>query len=110
MFALWGLGQMMFTKAIVVVDDDVDVHNASEVLWAVSSSVDPARDVVIIPGTPTDTLDHAPSLPNYGSKLGIDATRKWKEEGYPREWPPSVEMSEEVKRLVDRRWDEYGIE
>ncbi|NOZ59110.1 MAG: menaquinone biosynthesis decarboxylase [Euryarchaeota archaeon] len=110
MFALWGMGQMMFTKVIVVVDHDVDVHNPGEVLWAATSNIDPARDVVVIPGTPTDTLDHASQLVNYGSKLGIDATRKWKEEGYAREWPPVVEMSEEVKRLVDFRWGEYGID
>lgn len=110
MFALWGMGQMMFTKVMVVVDHDVDVQNPQEVLWAASSNIDPARDVVVISGTPTDTLDHASQLPNYGSKLGIDATRKWKEEGYTREWPPVLEMSEEVKRLVDSRWGEYGIE
>ncbi len=110
MFALWGMGQMMFTKVIVVVDHDVDVQNAREVLWAASSNIDPARDVVVIPGTPTDTLDHASQLVNYGSKLGIDATRKWREEGYTREWPPVAEMSEEVKRLVDARWREYGIQ
>lgn len=107
MFALWGLGQLMFTKAIVVVDEDIDVQNPGEVLWAASANVDPARDITTIPDTPTDTLDHAPSIVNMGSKVGIDATAKWSEEGYRREWPEPVEMSREVKELVDKRWEWY---
>ncbi len=109
MFALWGLGQMMFTKAVVVVDSDIDVQNLSEVLWAASANVDPARDIFVVSGTPTDSLDHAPAMTNLGSKIGIDATRKLKEEGYPREWPEAIEMSQEIKALVDKRWEEYGI-
>ncbi len=109
MLALWGMGQLMFTKTIVVVDSDVDVQNPGEVLWAVSTRFDPARDTVIIDRTPTDTLDHASPLPNLGSKLGIDATRKTPGEGYQREWPEALEMTREIKELVDRKWKEYGI-
>jgi len=107
MFSLWGLGQMMFTKTIVVVGEEVDVQSLGEVLWAATANVDPQRDIVIIPSTPTDSLDHAPNLPNLGSKAGVDATSKWKEEGYPREWPGAIEMSQEVKEMVSRRWEEY---
>ncbi len=107
MFALWGLGQMMFTKTIVVVDEHINVHNLSEVLWYATANVDPARDVIVIPNTPTDSLDHAPSQANLGSKLGIDATRKLREEGYTREWPEEIEMTPEIKELVSKRWQEY---
>lgn len=109
MFALWGMGQMMFTKTIIVVDDDVDVHNLREVLWAASTRMDPARDIVIIDRAPTDTLDHASLLPNLGSKMGIDATKKGREEGFAREWPDVAEMSSEVKEMVDKKWGSYGI-
>jgi 4-hydroxy-3-polyprenylbenzoate decarboxylase len=108
MFALWGMGQMMFTKTIIVVDDDVDVQNLGEVLWAASTRIDPARDIVIIDRAPTDTLDHASLLPNLGSKMGIDATKKGREEG-SREWPDRAEMSSEVKEMVDKKWGSYGI-
>lgn len=110
MFALWGLGQMMFTKTIIVVDSDVNVHDLSEVLWATTTRIDPARDVVIIPNTPTDTLDHASTLLNVGSKMGIDATVKLREEGFTREWPDALTMKEEVRRLVDEKWESYGIQ
>jgi 4-hydroxy-3-polyprenylbenzoate decarboxylase len=106
--ALWGLGQMMFTKMIIVVDEWVDVHNWSEVIWRVGNNVDPKRDVVITEG-PVDVLNHAAPRPNFGGKMGVDATKKWKEEGYNREWPPDIEMSDEIRRLVDRRWEEYGL-
>ncbi len=108
MFALWGLGMLSLTKVIVVVDADVDVHNLREVLWATMSRFDPARDVVLIPPSPTDSLDHAAYTPNLAGKLGIDATKKLREEGYEREWPEVVEMSEDVKRRVDEFWNEIS--
>lgn len=108
MHSIWGLGQMMFTKIIVVVDKDVNVQNVDEVLWRVGNNVDPKRDVTFVEG-PLDVLDHASSLPNIGSKMGIDATKKWKEEGFSRDWPDEIKMSPEIKALVDKRWKEYGI-
>ncbi len=108
-FGIWGLGQMMLTKAVVVVDSNVNVQNLGEVLWAASANVDPARDIFVVSGTPTDSLDHAPNTENIGSKIGIDATKKIKEEGYSREWPEPIEMSPEIKDLVDRKWKEYEI-
>ncbi len=110
MFAIWGMGQMMFTKTIIVLDDDVDVQNISEVIWAVSNRIDPKRDITIVDGAPSDSLDQATSLPNIGSKMGIDATVKWKEEGFLRDWPDEIAMSGEIKELVDKKWAEYGID
>lgn len=107
MMGLWGMPQLMFVKLIVVVDDDVNIRDLGEVVWAVTTRFDPARDVVIVPGAPTDSLDHASPAPNLGSKMGIDATRKWREEGYSREWPEVVGVDEETRRLVDSRWSEY---
>lgn len=107
MFALWGLPQLMFLKFLVVVDDDIDVRNTSDVIWAVATRADPARDILIIPSAVTDSLDHASPLPNMGSKMGIDATRKLPEEGYQREWPEVVSTDETTARLVDSRWAEY---
>ena len=102
--ALWGTGQIMFSKTIVVVDAEVDVHDLNEVLWRVTGSIDPARDVFFTEG-PVDQLDHATNRPCLGGKMGIDATTKLSgEAGYGREWPPVVEMSPEVKTLVDRKW------
>lgn len=106
MFSIWGTGMLSLTKVVIVVDDDVNVHDMNEVMWAVTSRFDPARDVVIIPDSPLDSLDHASYKPNLGGKLGIDATKKWKEEGYEREWPDVVEMDEMTKRKVDGYWDE----
>lgn len=106
---LWGKGQMMFSKLIIVVDDDVDVQDISYTAWRVLNNVDWKRDVVIAEG-PLDDLDHAASWPRYGSKMGIDATRKTREEGMMRDWPDELFMSEEIKRLVDSKWKEYGIE
>lgn len=108
MHGLWGLGQLALTKVILVVDAEVNVHDLDEVLWQTWANVDPARDVVVTQG-PLDVLDHAPATPGYGGKLGIDATRKWPEEGYPREWPEALTMPKEVRDLVDRRWKEYGF-
>ncbi|MGI6453437.1 MAG: menaquinone biosynthesis decarboxylase [Syntrophomonadaceae bacterium] len=109
MNSLWGMGQMMFAKFIVVVDDDVDVLNVSEVMWKVFNNVDPRRDTMIIDG-PLDVLDHSAPSPLFGSKMGIDATRKWRSEGHTREWPEDIKMSEEIKDLVRQRWSEYGFE
>jgi len=106
MFALWSMGMLSLTKIVIVVDDDVNVHDMREVVWAVTTRFDPARDVIIIPDSPIDALDHATYKPNLGGKLGIDATKKWKEEGYEREWPEVVEMSEDVKKRIDGIWDE----
>ncbi len=106
MFALWSMGMLSLTKIVIVVDDDVNVQNLKEVLWAVTSRFDPAKDVVVIPDCPIDSLDHSTYRPNVGGKLGIDATKKWKEEGFTREWPDVVEMSEDVKLKVDRMWEE----
>ncbi len=105
---LWGKGQMMFAKLLVVVDEDVDVQNVSYTAWRVLNNVDWKRDVVVAEG-PLDDLDHSASWPRYGSKMGIDATRKTREEGMMRDWPEELFMSEEIKRLVDRRWKEYGL-
>ncbi|MCL0040632.1 menaquinone biosynthesis decarboxylase [Thermodesulfovibrionales bacterium] len=106
--SLWGSGQMMFAKLLIVVDDDVDVQDMSYTAWRVLNSVDWKRDVVIAEG-PLDDLDHAASWPRYGSKMGIDATRKTKEEGMMRDWPDELFMSEEITSLVDRRWRDYGF-
>ena len=98
---------LSLTKGIVVVDDHVDVHDYAQVLFYVGANVDPKRDVVLSEG-PLDHLDHAPTLQFVGGKLGIDATAKGPLEG-TREWPPEIEMSAEVRELVDRRWAEYGL-
>ncbi|MFZ6017295.1 MAG: menaquinone biosynthesis decarboxylase [Nitrospirota bacterium] len=105
---LWGKGQMMFAKLIIVVDDDVDVQNLSYTAWRVLNNVDWKRDVVIAEG-PLDALDHSANWPRYGSKMGIDATRKSREEGMMRDWPEEIYMTEEIKKLVDARWKEYGL-
>ncbi len=108
MSAIWGLGMLSLTKCVVVVDEHVDVHDYEQVLFYAGANVDPARDVVIGSG-PLDHLDHAPMRQFVGGKLGIDATAKWPEEG-ARPWPQEIEMSAEVRALVDRRWAEYGID
>jgi 4-hydroxy-3-polyprenylbenzoate decarboxylase len=107
MHAIWGLGMLSLTKCIVVVDAHVDVHDYEQVLFYAGANVDPARDVVLARG-PLDHLDHAPEHQFIGGKLGIDATAKLPQEG-ARVWPEEIEMSSEVRALVDRRWDEYGI-
>ncbi len=108
MHALWGLGQMMFTKIILVFDREVDVQDLSQVLWRLGNNVDPRRDTVFADG-PVDALDHASPLPHYGSKMGIDCTRKWPEEGFRREWPEVIVMDPEVKRKVDELWPKLGL-
>ena len=108
MAAIWGLGQAMFSKCIVVVDEDVDVQNTGEVAWKALNNIDPERDIQFVLG-PVDSLDHASRLPNYGSKMGIDATRKWLGEGFTRPWPGVIRMTDEVKRRVDDLWKQAGL-
>jgi 4-hydroxy-3-polyprenylbenzoate decarboxylase len=113
MNAIWSLGQAMFTKCIIVVDEDVDVQNLADVTLKVLNHIDPERDIQFTLG-PIDSLDHASRLPNYGSKMGIDATRKWPTEGFTRPWPDEILMDEKTKSLVDGKWKalakELGIE
>jgi 4-hydroxy-3-polyprenylbenzoate decarboxylase len=108
MHAIWGLGQAMFSKCIVVVDEDVDVQNCREVAWKALNHIDPERDIQFVMG-PVDSLDHSSRLPNYGSKMGVDATRKWPGEGFTRPWPNEIKMSPEVKRRVDELWKLAGL-
>jgi 4-hydroxy-3-polyprenylbenzoate decarboxylase len=108
MHALWGMGQAMFSKCIVVVDEDVDVQNVREVAWRALNNIDPQRDIEFVLG-PVDSLDHAARLANYGSKMGIDATRKWPQEGFARPWPEVIHMSEDVARRVDELWKKAGL-
>jgi len=110
MFALWGMGQMMFAKTIIVLDDDVNVQDMKEVLWATTTRYDPAKDVTILDRAPTDTLDHASPLSNLGSKMGIDATRKGPDEGFNRKWPDALKMEESVKNRIEGLWNELGLQ
>jgi 4-hydroxy-3-polyprenylbenzoate decarboxylase len=103
--AVWGSGQMSFSKFVIVVDHDVDIHNLSEVAWKVFANADPVRDTVFTQG-PVDILDHASPIMGYGGKMGIDGTVKWKSEGFERDWPNEIKMSEEVKQKVDLIWSE----
>ncbi len=107
--SLWGMGQMMFTKTVIIVDDDVDVQNCSETAWKVFSNVDPERDIFLSKG-PLDVLDHSSPTPIFGSKAGIDATRKCKAEGHSREWPEEIKMDDKTRELVTKRWKEYGFD
>ncbi len=109
MMGLWGMGQLALTKIIVVVDSDVNVHNVNEVIWAITTRSDAARDTTIINNTPTDTLDPASPKVNLGSKLGIDATQKTLEEGFEREIQEEVKVDESTKEMVDSKWSNYGI-
>jgi 4-hydroxy-3-polyprenylbenzoate decarboxylase len=103
MHACWGLGQLMFSKVIVIVDKEVNVHDVSEVAWIVGTHVDPLRDVQMTKG-PVDDLDDAADLPAYGGKMGIDATRKWASEGYTRTWPARIATSEAAGRKAAEIW------
>ena len=109
MMGLWGMGQLALTKIIIVVDSDVNVHNVNEVIWAITTRSDAARDTIIINNTPTDTLDPASPKVNLGSKLGIDATQKTLEEGFEREIQEEVKVDESTKEMVDSKWSNYGI-
>ncbi len=108
MNTLWGYGQMMYTKMIIVVDKDVNPHDVSTVAWKVFNNIDAKRDLVLSEGV-LDALDHASSTPHFGTRLGIDATKKWKTEGHDREWPDDIVMSNDIKQLVSKRWKSYGI-
>jgi 4-hydroxy-3-polyprenylbenzoate decarboxylase len=109
MNALWGMGQMSLTKCIIVLDHDADVQNMGEVLWRVGNNIDPERDVQFVRG-PIDVLDHASRGLGFGSKMGIDATRKWPNEGFDREWPDELRMTDEVKSRVDKLWPNLGLD
>jgi 4-hydroxy-3-polyprenylbenzoate decarboxylase len=109
MSAIWSLGQAMFTKVIVVVDEDVNVQDISEVTLKALNNIDPERDIQFTMG-PVDSLDHAARFPNYGSKMGIDATRKWASEGFQRPWPDEITMDAKTKAVVDKKWKDLGLE
>jgi len=109
MSAIWSLGQAMFTKCIIVVDEDCDVQDLGEVTLRVTNNIDPERDIQFTLG-PIDSLDHASRMPNYGSKMGIDATRKWKAEGFDRPWPAMLEMDRATKAKIDAIWDKLGMD
>jgi len=108
MNAIWSLGQAMFTKVIVVVDHDVNVHDYREVVWKALCAIDPERDVQFTLG-PVDTLDHAARMQDFGSKMGVDATRKWSTEGFTRPWPDEMLVDEKTKARVEALWKTLGI-
>ena len=109
MMGVWSfLGQFMYTKFVIVTDDDIDARNWKDVIWAMTTRMDPARDSVIIENTPIDYLDFASPVSGLGSKIGMDATNKWPGETQ-REWGIPIEMDSEVKQHVDEIWDELGI-
>ena len=109
MHGIWAMGQAMFTKCVIVVDEDCDVQDLAEVTLRVANNIDPERDIQFTLG-PVDTLDHASRLPNYGSKMGIDATRKWAAEGFTRAWPQMLKMEPSVVARIDSIWKKLGIE
>jgi 4-hydroxy-3-polyprenylbenzoate decarboxylase len=109
MFGIWSfLRQFMYTKFIIVVDDDIDVRDWKEVIWAITTRVDPLRDTTLVDRTPIDYLDFASPISGLGSKMGIDATGKWPGET-DREWGSPIAMSKEVKTRIDSLWGELGI-
>ena len=110
MMGAWSMGQLALTKFIIVVDDDINVHDINDVIWAVTTRADAARDTTIINNAPTDTLDPASQLVNLGSKMGIDATQKTAAEGYTREIQKQVQADSDTKDLVDSRWSDYNID
>lgn len=109
MQSIWGMGQMMFTKMIIVVDEHVDVQDEKEVWWRVFNNIDAKHDIVMVDG-PLDVLDHSSPMAKWGTKLGIDATKTWPEEGHTREWPDEISMSEIVRRNVNEKWKELGLD
>ena len=109
MNGIWALGQAMFTKCILVVDEDCDVQDLGEVTLRTTNNIDPERDIQFTLG-PIDSLDHASRLPNFGSKMGIDATRKWTAEGFTRPWPPMIEMDRATTERIDGIWKKLGLE
>ena len=106
--AIWGLGQLSFTKVVIIVDKTVNVHDVSAVALAVFNNIDPKRDIFFVEG-PVDTLNHASPERDFGSKVGVDATAKMKEEGYTRTWPEEIQMDDTTKKKVDGMWKELGI-
>ena len=108
MSAIWSLGQAMFTKVVIVVDHDVDIQNPGEVVWKTLCAIDPQRDIEFVLG-PVDTLEHASRLQDFGSKMGVDATRKWPSEGFSRRWPDEVRMDQATKARVDSLWKSLGV-
>ncbi len=108
-YAIWGTGQLMFSKFIIVVDQHVNVHDEQEVMFHVWNSVDPRRDTFVVDG-PLDVLDHTCPQPAWGSKMGIDATRKWPSEGFQRDWPDEIDMSADIKQRIDAVWAGLGID
>ncbi len=110
MMGVWSfLRQFMYTKFVIVTDDDVDARNWEDVIWAITTRTDPARDFTLIENTPIDYLDFASPVSGLGSKMGLDATNKWEGET-TREWGTPIVMSTEVKQKVDSIWQELGIE
>ena len=109
MNAIWGMGQMMFTKMIIVVDEHVDVQNEQEVWWRVFNNIDARQDLMLVDG-PLDVLDHSSPMPKWGTKMGIDATKSWPEEGHSRPWPDEIRMTEDIKHKVDMKWKDLGFE
>lgn len=108
MHAIWGMGQMMFTKMVIVVDAHVNVQDLSEVWWRVFNNIDARRDIVLVDG-PLDALDHSSPMAQWGTKVGIDATKTWPEEGNSRNWPDEIVMSPAIKAQVDAKWQELGL-
>jgi 4-hydroxy-3-polyprenylbenzoate decarboxylase len=108
MFGIWGLGLLMLAKAIVVVDEWVDVHDLSQVAWQALGNVDWSHDIVVVDG-PTDHLDHASYRHSFGGKIGVDATAKGRDEGYTRGWPDVARMDEATVKLVEEKWSQYGV-
>ena len=106
MFSILGTSQLEFAKIIIVFDDDINIRNYNEVIWALSTRIDPQRDITIIPNTVADSLDHATNIPSFGSKILLDATRKLKTEGYTREWPEKISLPKEIIEKVEKKWKE----
>ena len=110
MMGLWGMGQLSLTKILIVVDEDVSVHDINDVIWAVTTRSDPKRDTMLIENVPTDSLDPASPLLNLGSKMGIDATKKTKEEGFERPVQEEAIPDKSTINLVTKKWNEYGLQ
>lgn len=110
MMGLWGMGQLSLTKVLIVVDEDVSVHDINDVIWAVTTRSDPKRDTMLIENAPTDSLDPASPLLNLGSKMGIDATKKTKEEGFERPVQEEALPDKSTINLVTKKWNEYGLQ
>ena len=109
MMGAWSyLRQFMYTKWLIVVDDDIDARDWKDVMWAVSTRMDPARDITLVENTPIDYLDFASPEPSLGSKIGLDATNKWPPET-KRNWGTQIRMDRRIVDLVDRKWDRYGL-